>query len=254
MWGDLCQEAIHDAKALDINSMQFVREIFDLKDSLSGLVSLLKGKATPKAIAKTFLGLRYGLNLTFRDANELGERIANEILLNYRKSYRYCRAMSHSETSITSGLLRGIACDQYFFYKIYYDPVDTGFRSLIRKLLDWDAFPTFQNIWDFIPFSFVLDWFVDFEKYFDIVDTGGYVMYLRVLEVIETTKTTFHSVPLDEFLPINKEGWNLSGDVTYTHYKRSIQPYLKLPRLRLDTPQNFRNYAELAAIIVSQTK
>jgi hypothetical protein len=122
------------------------------------------------------------------------------------------------------------------------------------KLIDWDVFPTFQNLWDLIPLSFVLDWFVDFEKYFDIVDQASYATWLQVLEVLSSTKTTFHQVPLDKFLPIQKQGRIVIGSVNYSRYVRVVSPYLTIPRLRLETPQEFRNYAELTAIILSQTR
>lgn len=253
-WGDLCQSAIQDARSVDINSLQFVRELFELKDSILGWLRLLRGKATPKSVSKAFLGLRYGLNLTLKDTEKLKDAITSEFEMVYRKYYRYCRAQAQESIVINSGLLQDIAVDQYFYYKIYYDPVDTGFRSLIRKLMNWDVFPTFQNIWDLIPLSFVLDWFMDFENYFDIVDTGGYIMYLKVIEAIETRKTVFHSVPLDKFLPVNMGSWNLSGSIDYTRYERVIKPYITLPRLRLDTPSNFSNFAELTAIILVNVK
>jgi hypothetical protein len=273
VWGDLCQEAVQDAQAVDVNSLQLVREIFELKDSVIAALRLIRKKADVKSLSKLWLSLKYGLRLTAKDSKEIADATSKAMepmvataraltpigtltspRWSWSKNYRYCRARSSREFVISSGLLQSCSVGQQYNYKVYYDPVDSKFNDCIRKLMDWDVFPTLQNIWDLIPLTFVLDWFVDFENYFNIVDSAEYATLLNVLEVIKTRKTTFFSVPLDRFLPIAKEGQVVIGNVEYSRYERLIVPYLTIPRLRLETPQNFHNFVELFAIVVTQLK
>jgi hypothetical protein len=254
MWGDLCQQAISDAQMLDINSIQFIREFVAMKGSIISLYQLLQGNITPKNLGKLYLGLTYGYRLSLKDSKELGEAIGRSISDFAKPKYTACRAMDMRYSSVSAGPFAGISIAQGFWYKVYYEPIDRGFSNLCRTLMNWDLFPTTQNLWDLIPFSFVMDWFVKMEEFFKRTDAHLYSYTLRVLGTIVTTKSTLRSIPVtllqNSWLP----GWELTGYVDYTLYQRGLDNRLDLPRFRIDIPTEFHNFAELTAIILAKGK
>lgn len=272
LWGDLCQTAVQNAHSLNVNSLEFIRDLWELKDTVRSLVSLLRGKISTKTLSQLWLSMKYGLRLTVKDTSKIiksTDRSMKEYAKTtmvpgigtlgpkkwkWNKPYRYVRSMDWRDSIFTGSSLAGTSVSQEYHYKVYYDPMDPYAEKFILKLIDWDLFPTMQNLWDLIPLSFVLDWFVDFENYFDIVDQAWYATRLHVLEVVYSTKSTIPSVPLTAFLPVSRNGRDLYGDVSLAIYKRSVKPYLDIPRLRLETPEEFHNFAELAAIVVTTVK
>jgi hypothetical protein len=50
----------------------------------------------------------------------------------------------------------------------------------IKKLMEWDVWPTLENTWDLLPFSFVVDWFLHVSTLLSNIDRLVYEQYLRV--------------------------------------------------------------------------
>lgn len=252
MWGDLADLSIQNARALDINSLAYAADFLKLKQSVRTILSLLRGKFRPKDLASAWLEFKYGLRLTFADSKELGKAIGIAVTRHKNnKFYSVCRAMDTSESILSKSPLRGFTVSDTYNYKVYYRPVDDAFLSLIRKMMDWDVAPTLQNIWDLIPLSFVVDWFTDFERTLNRIDANTYVNTLRVLGTIKTRKSTISSIPAAYIAPPDgRIIW--SGDLTLEIYKRNLQRSLDLPLFRSGSPGEFRNYAELLAIIVQR--
>ncbi|DAD51135.1 TPA_asm: maturation protein, partial [ssRNA phage SRR7976310_4] len=252
MWGDLADSSIQNARALDINSLAYAADFLKLKQSVRTILSLLRGKFKPKDLASAWLEFKYGLRLTFADSKELGEAIGRAITKHKNnKFYSVCRAMDTSESIISKSPLRGSMVHDTYYYKVYYQPIDDAFLSLIRKMMDWDVSLTLQNIWDLIPLSFVVDWFVDFERTLSRIDANTYANTLRVLGTIKTRKSTISSIPATCLM--SQDGKTIwSGDLTLEIYKRNLQRGLDLPLFRSGSPEAFHNLAELLAIIVQR--
>lgn len=252
MWGDLADSSIQNARALDINTLAYAADFLKLKNSVKTILSLLRGKFEPKDLASAWLEFKYGLRLTFADSKELGKAIGAAITKHKNKKfYSVCRAMDSSEFIISKSPLKGSMVSDKYNYKVYYQPIDDAFLSLIRKMMNWDVGPTLQNIWDIIPFSFVIDWFVDFERTLNRIDANTYVNTLRVLGTIKTRKSTISSIPATCLMSQDDRTiW--SGDLTLDIYKRNLQEGLDLPLFRSGSPEAFRNHAELLAIIVQR--
>lgn len=252
MWGDLADSSIQNARALDINSLAYAADFLKLKQSVRTILSLLRGKVKPKDLASAWLEFKYGLRLTLADSNELGKAIGVAITKHKNKKfYSVCRAMDTSESIISKSPLKGFMVSDTYNYKVYYRPIDDKFLSLIRKMMDWDVGLTLQNIWDLIPFTFVIDWFTDFERTLSRIDANTYVNTLRVLGTIKTRKSVISSIPATCIMPQeDKIIW--SGDLTLKIYKRDLQRDLDLPLFRSGSPGEFHNHAELLAIIVQR--
>lgn len=57
--------------------------------------------------------------------------------------------------------------------------------------MKWDLWPTLGNSWDLIPFSFVVDWFVDVESILERIDRQNLMLMHTVLSVIQTEKRIY---------------------------------------------------------------
>lgn len=139
-----------------------------------------------------------------------------------------------------------------YHYKVYYQPYDLPFAKSIKTLMDVDLFPTLTNVWDLVPFSFVIDWFLDIGSLFERIDTRTYASTLAVLGVLRSIKRSVSGVPGAAFPFWNRNISGLVGTWGCTSYQRASSSTLDLPHLILDTPREFHNYAELAAIIAQK--
>jgi hypothetical protein len=120
---------------------------------------------------------------------------------------------------------------------------DTGWQlaDRIRTLLEWDAWPTLENAWDLIPFSFVVDWFGNVSEILDSVDANFYASTLAVREVLSTTRL---EIDISGFLNGN------SGKIIL--YQRVLDkrlPYVK-PQQWTPSSPSFINLIDGTSLIV----
>jgi len=253
LWGDLTDVAVQNAQALDINSLAYARDLMNVRRDLESILDILHGRVSMKKLADLWLSFKYGLRLTIRDSGELGHALGKAFSPKQQKKiYSVCRAMDERVSLCQNGPLNGVSVGDRYNLKIYYSPIDDKFLSLIKTLMDWDILPTLQNVWDLIPYSFVVDWFTDFSRTLDRIDTHTYLNTLRVLGTIKTRKTVINSIPVDRIgLP---EGSRWSGCLSLTIYQRNLGETLDLPLYRSGSPDEFHNIAELTAIIAQKLR
>jgi len=252
MWGDLADVAVQNARSLDINSFEFARDLVKLKDSCDSIIMLLRGKPNLRKLADAWLTFKYGFRLLIRDSMELGNALGDSIVERRNKKFSTCRAMEKSVSIITKGPLQGHPVSEQYNLKVYYSPDSDKFLSLCRVMMDWDTFPSLQNIWDLIPLSFVIDWFTDFSRTLSRIDTNTYISTVDVHGVIETRKSHIQSIPADKLYLPGGAVW--SGCLDLDIYSRQLPNHLTLPLLRFGSPQEFHNIVELTAIIIQKWK
>lgn len=251
-WGEIADRAIQDAQALNINSIAYARDIVSLKHQIASILKMLKGGVSPKKLADIWLSFRYGLRLTFRDSGELGKAIGRAVVREYDRKWSKCRATDTSVSTIRKGRLSGLSLEDKYNLTVYYNPCDDKFLSVIRRLMDWDAMLSLQNVWDLIPLSFVVDWFVDVSNMLEGIDTNTYLNTLRILGVIKTRKSMIKSIP-PECLALPR-GIAWSGCLHLSIYNRKLESTLDLPLYRSTRPEGFSNWADLAAILTQRIR
>ena len=133
--------------------------------------------------------------------------------------------------------------------KVVTDRYPSVVMNVVREMKQWGLYPTLLNSWDMVPYSFVVDWFVSFDDLFQQLDDRIFWQYFKVLSVCRSQKytTVFSGKDL-----LSQR--SVFGDVTFTYYHREVRRHMDLPRIVLDTPSGFRNYAELTALIVQRKK
>lgn len=249
-FGDLAQNAIDSTRALDINTPAFLLDFLKTKDILLGIWKVLSGDLSPKALSSLFLSFRYGVNLTVKDAKELASAIKQMQRDIPDEEYSIVRRgiSGEGEAYYTEvGLLKG---DWSHNFKMYYDPYPDNFRKLVRQAYSWDLYPSWQNLWDYIPFSFVLDWFLQVEDELERWDTRNYVATLRFESCILTSKKTY---PLPDSLLSSVGGTSLINNVNVVIFKRRVVATPPMPISRLDSPSGpFTNWLEGSALFIQR--
>lgn len=170
--GDATQRAADRCRYFDGNTAVYIKELFELKDSILSLYQLLQGEVNLKSLSDLWVSSQYGLKLTALDTLDLGEAL-------YRK-------VTEGRGDLFS-VSRGAVHDDTFVYncKLYYDPATrSGFQKANATLMEWDLFPSLQNVWDIVPYSFVVDWFIDVEGFLEAIDTRTYLSVLNIFRVL----------------------------------------------------------------------
>ena len=244
-FGDLCQAAVDNINYVDINTVAYLKDLKDFGSELQAIAKLVSNPTNPKAWANLFLNYNYGSRLTIADTFKLINGIINcsrTIVKARKKAWRTCRARK-SSTVVHPTL--GCQGNRLSNYKVYYKPYDQGVMSFVHKMAAWDLLPTAANLWDFMPYSFVVDWFVDIGGMLESIDSAAQATSLDVVGVLYSTKDTYQ-------LNFDLPGQQVLG-ATYTVYARRWSRRLHPPPPRLEASDGFlHNIPQLLAILIQR--
>lgn len=244
--GTLSQRAAEQAKAIKTNLWTLVPEILRLKRSIRSLWNQLTDPLLLQSVRKLAdleLSLKYGVRLTWIDTQKQAKRLMRRIT----EYLGYARAKSQV---ITSGFfsLGGIqhSYTQRWTMKVWYDPTPRNIlQNIAWTLQSYCVLPSMENVWDLIPYTFVVDWFVGFNDWFSQMDAKSLIGALDVKSVLVGSKTEF-SVSADDipYLSGMIQGW-----VDIAVYSRYHCAGLTPPVPTLSGSQEFHNYVEFGAIL-----
>lgn len=240
-WGRMAREAYENVGLWDGNGIALVKDLRDLKSSAASTVKTvkaLKGKGKLALVAKLFLSFHYGWKLLASDLSDLCQAISD-----------YQRRSSPSRVQATESVVdrRGWVTD--YRYQCYYDllgRVQVDAQTLMSML---DLNLTLENMWDLVPYSFVVDWFVDISDLCASID--DYFMFTQQHDVIAagcSQKTT--GWPSPDILSMR----GLWGDLQYSYYSRtySSDPVEPLYELHSNLSTLPNHIVEAGALIVSR--
>lgn len=222
---DLCDSAVDNCHFVDINSIAYLKEAVGYLELLVQVIHGDFGKL-PSSLSDLWLSGRYGVRLTVSDTESLRSGLQRAV--NGRSPYEtvHSRAScSPSHSSMFSSYTQALA------YKIYLADDWSKVLKGIRKMMDWDIWPTLQNSWDLIPFSFIIDWFVDVGTIFEKDDIVNYWQYLNITSCVwsfkDVAKPTSGLVKLD--------GLDVAmSDFTIKRYTRKVQSSPDYPSFDLN--------------------
>lgn len=245
-FGSLNDECAASAKYVDCNTSMLLRELLRLKTDTTRLAQLLRGKIDIKTLSSLYLNYKYGARLTIKDANLILDKVTDRLfdLIPEQDLYRV-----HSRKTLSlppSGIFLddwSVECVSTIWYRPA--PQWTLDRSLYN-LMQWDIFPSFQNIWDFIPYSFVVDWFLDVEGALKSLDNQAQWALCQVVENAETVK---YSNRVDAGI-LSK---HFTGELTFTMYNREIKNTLTTRQFHFTPSLTATHHvAELTALIAQR--
>lgn len=256
-YGSLCQEAVQGTKVIDINTLMYCKDLLEtgqlLKGQLTDLANLKK--APIKSVANLFLSNYYGTRLTIRDTKELYHAAKRE-WNSVRRKLGCTRARYQWTDSPEWGPFSNISITRVRTAKVWYSETDNLLGRILNDLFRWDVFPELGNIWDLIPYSFVIDWFFPVADLWDQVDSRTYASTLKVSSVVFGEKATCNLPASNSMVQsLVGPGWSESGSLRLSVYRRSITRELIDPpfRLELDS-QPFHNWLPAGALILQRLK
>lgn len=241
--GDLARRCADDARSIDINSLEYLRDLAHFVSDGKDLWSLLKGKVSLKSISDLYLSLKYGHRLTIADTLTLKDDIT---FLLRKKPVPYSWVRAAESTSLQVG---SIVCSSSYHYKVFYDQHSQEFLRGIADLQSAGLFPSPKTVWELIPFSFVVDWFTDLSNRVDELDAQLFWSTHRVLGTTLSIKRSYGQIPLSL---IGLSGY--AGTFVFHTYSRLTPQTILLPQYFSDAPREFHNYVDLAALILQRRR
>lgn len=188
-------KAISDAfqaiRLASFNGLAFTRDTSRLLQDTSRLVrDLRKVRRQPRRIASIWLSYRYGHRLYYKDCMELRKAASN---INHQKPLKF--RGRHTEII---HLFKGSTTRVEHNFTLYCDRFCSADQDLESGLRSLDFWPSAENLWDLVPYSFVADWFInitDICKRYDMrQDILRYPIRGAVLSVkCTTTSAVSHS-------------------------------------------------------------
>lgn len=251
--GELSLEGAESVRTANINTVLYLKdfaEIGSLAKSLTEFASAeLKVRPVLKAASAAYLALHYGVRLTRQDTDELAAGIDR---IDFDHSYQTVGA-SHSEVVSLPGWpdipvqvdyrltarIRNWTDEQLFFL----DKV----KKLRRAMYELDVVPSIANIWDAIPFSFLVDWIVPIGDQAERLESSHYMQTLQLQKAFYSRRYTW-SWDLSE---TSRNGNLYRGRVRYGYYRRRVATSFTEPLFRAERPQgSFTHAVEGSALFV----
>lgn len=225
MFARVLEGALANVRGATFNGIAYVRDLYalltELKPVVSSIALLARGKPKKavkrlsKALSKVLLGTdsigvphkdlaslyvynRYGLRLTVRDTSDLIDLLRTRAI-----GYNRFNSGLHETWSTPLG---PVSCRANI--AVYTKDADNSTVALMEKLRkqlqvgSWDVktmyraarradmIPTGVNIWDFIPYSFVVDWIVPVSDILESLDVENDLQYFDIENATWSLKLT----------------------------------------------------------------
>lgn len=195
-------------RKLDLIKTNMIEFLSDLRHPLSLIPKLkslrqiknlgkLKGL---KVLAGDYLQAKYGVLPTISDLGKIYAAMMKRVPSCDKYGNRLTSAMHEESVIDTDGLYHPIHSLQQHI-KIAFSE-DLAFANIVEKFTRLGLWPTFENLWDMVPYSFAIDWFINVGDFLERVDTR-------------------HRI---QRLPIRYATWSRKEVSTYTMSRSSI-PY-----------------------------
>lgn len=237
-YGDLVLEASQKLNINHVNMIAFLRDIRHPSEMFPKLKNLL----VLKNMAGGYLSIHYGLLPTISDLKEIYEAMVR------RKPHidKYGFTTSSSSFSCRSSLDNiENTLEQHAKIAVYDE--DSDLLRLANGLESIGVFPTFENVWDLIPYSFVIDWFINIGDLLERVDTRLRLMRYEVKYTTLSRKLT-RSVSIQ---PTPQTPY--TGTVKKVSYKRWAPDQCPVPPLSLSTQLlSPSHWLEAGALIIQR--
>jgi hypothetical protein len=249
--GDCVCDAVKDLKALDINTVTALQGLVNCWKDIKDLIASAHGRVSLRWLDSVYLQMKYGFANTVRDAIDLSKALVRGVNSLQRKDNGQ---LTHASKGVTYAA-HDERCGFDFTngyeittLTICADTLDHGLATATRTLMDLDIFPELGNVWDVIPFSFVVDWFVPFGDLFDAIDSNTYRSTLAVRYCVQSESYVFEGLNPKEWLTNLAPYW-LQGDVSFEAYVRSPLSAIPAPSLQLHFPQEFTQWIPAGALV-----
>lgn len=222
-FGRAVAQALADIKYVDINSIAYLKEAVEAMKSGQLIAELdpLKDFVTSpslKNLANLTLSYSYGTRLTVADTVEIEEGV--------KKLYDSLRYLL-DDTSTVKGWASQSFPDNFLKIErlltanVYYHQQQAPVRKLMDALYKADLEPSLGNIYDLIPYSFVVDWFVNVGDILESIDVFATAAYLNLAYYIRSYKDVGK-------YPVSLTRYG-TDRIDFSHYVREVRESLDIP-------------------------
>lgn len=216
---DAVTQAVESMRLVSVNTLAYLSD-------LTGLVSqyrsfkrdLMRAKrGNKKAIANLYLSWTYGIRLFVSDTQSFIRAYRDLAKKAPRNTFR---AKSTSTQEFGNSTITTVSTAT-----VYVQNMTDAELSFYRATRSVDLFPSAANVWDFIPFSFVVDWCIDVGGHLEKLDASLDILLYPVLGAELSIKSTSRLVARPP----------LSTDADFVRYRRWSESQKSLSRLPLSS-------------------
>jgi len=243
----------------NINGIAFVKELFELKQLIEPIIKILQKPLSLKNWASLVLSWMYGWKLSWADWKVLVtsflsvKKIRKSIqgYTMFRNSLRTVYGTYGQDFTLPDVPSVGVGksrtnCRITGRWEIPIDVKDT-LGSLVALIEDFGVRLTSVNAWDFIPYSFVVDWFFNFGQIASQWDFRCEVDRIRLRERVKSLKNTLVTPETRYY-----ERFGLIGQVTHISYLREIASEFPNSPMKLGGPTYQKHTYEGALLIIAR--
>jgi hypothetical protein len=238
-YGDLAMRASSKVNANNVNMIAFLRDIRKPRE----LIPRLRNLRRLAGASGEYLRTIYGILPTIDDLNTIVEAVRKIRPYLDKNGFSTYTASSTRQTN-----LNGFDYEITQRIKLAIDDTDEEFFRLIQTVDSWGFLPTFENVWDLVAYSFVVDWFVDIGGFLERVDTRLRLARLNIRYATMSRKTRIQG----KFTPEPETPFN--GSIDWVHYHRWVSDQCPVPPLSLNIQDSFDHWIEGSALLLQRTK
>lgn len=243
-YGELAKRAVEKLDAVDTNLIAFTKDLKDIKSLKIKLNNLRKLKTH----ASNHLAVNYGILPTIDDLKAIVGAFSKAHT--YDRDGRKLVYSADVKTYSPNGPSSRLLATSTRRIKIAIRSQDSRSGSLLESLENWGFGLNFSNLWDLIPYSFVLDWFIDIGDLLESVDSSIRLQRLPIEYVTRSDKLEITRL-------FDSKTWvtpGLVGSLTRVNYIRTSGEDVPLPVLSLDTTPKIQNHWIEAGALIIQRK
>lgn len=234
-YGDLTADAADSVRISNANNLNNIKELMALGELAQGLTQIFSAgtfsslKSVAKAVSGTYLAYHYGLRLTVKDADSLAHGLDKLDLDHSTQTVGSSRSVEiecpgHPGISIfVDQHFKGVIDNFSNEYKYFVDKV----KQFTRGIFEFDLVPSMSNLWDAIPFSFVLDWIFPIGDAFERSETRQYVKTLTWRKAFYSQKWNWSYG--DAFT--TESGYKYTCNLKFKYYTRTCSSTVAIPPL-----------------------
>lgn len=239
-FGNLAMKASKKFNSNTGNMIEFLKDLRHAKQ----LIPKLKNLRSLKGLSGEYLAFKFGVLPTISDIKTIVNAVKARgpyFDKNGFETYSAGHTEEYREGDVT------VTSKQQLKLAILNE--DRGLVEIVHRLDNMGLFPTFENVWDLIPYSFVVDWLVDVGGFLERVDTRLRLQNHDIRYVTMSHKTVTKS----ELTPSFASPY--VGTVELVRYHRWVSDQCPVPPLSVETTfQDFNHWLEASALIIQRKK
>jgi hypothetical protein len=239
-YGDLAMDATSKVNRNPVNMIAFIR---DLRHPLE-MIPRLKNLRLLKGAASEYLRLEYGILPTIDDIHSIYKafsRIAPFLDTHGYNTYNAFRSQTAKVDDSTLTVEQRI--------KVAVENEDSDFKRLANAIDSYGFSLTLEDIWDLVPYSFAIDWFIDIGELLHRADTRLQMLNLKIkYSTLSRKRICDRIITYSPDLP-------MSGTLSLVHYSRWTLDHCPVPPLSFqNTITATDHWLEAGALLLQRGK